>query len=225
MSAACWPGLRFGDVISGDGNKPVQAVVFDVGGVLLDWSPEYLYRRLIPDEGERHRFLAEVCSPEWNLAQDAGRTWSEAVAELTARFPEQADLIAAYDRNWEEMVAGAFDDTVKLLEELQRDGPPVYALTNFSAGKWSIAVEQWPFLGTFDGVVVSGEEGVTKPDPRIYQILLDRFELEPGATFYVDDQLQNVEQARAMGLQAELFRDAETLRRQLSTRGVLRHAG
>lgn len=211
--------------MSGDGNKPVQAVVLDVGGVLLDWSPEYLYRRLIPDEGERRRFLTEVCSPEWNLAQDAGRTWSEAVAELTARFPEQADLIAAYDRNWEEMVAGAFDDTVKLLEEIQRDGLPVYGLTNFSAQKWSIAVEQWPFLGTFDGVVVSGEEGVTKPDPRIYQILLDRFDLEPGATFYVDDQLQNVEQARAMGLQVELFRDAETLRRQLSIRGALSRGG
>lgn len=211
--------------MSGDGNKPVQAVVLDVGGVLLDWSPEYLYRRLIPDEGERRRFLIEVCSPEWNLAQDAGRTWSEAVAELTARFPEQADLIAAYDRNWEEMVAGAFDDTVKLLEEIQRDGLPVYGLTNFSAQKWSIAVEQWPFLGTFDGVVVSGEEGVTKPDPRIYQILLDRFDLEPGATFYVDDQLQNVEQARAMGLQVELFRDAETLRRQLSIRGALSRGG
>lgn len=211
--------------MAADGNRPLQAVVFDVGGVLLDWSPEYLYRRLIPDKGERRRFLTEVCSPEWNLAQDAGRTWGEAVAELTTRFPEQEDLIAAYDRNWEEMVAGAFDDTVELLEDLRREDLAVYGLTNFSAEKWSIAVEQWPFLGTFDGVVVSGEEGVTKPDPRIYQILLDRFELEPGATFYVDDQLQNVEQARVLGLQAELFRDADTLRRQLSTRGVLRSAG
>lgn len=200
---------------------PVEAVVFDVGGVLLDWSPEHLYRRLIPDADERRRFLTEVCTPQWNLAQDAGRAWSEAVAELTDRFPHHSSLIAAYDERWEEMVAGTFDDTVAILEELADVGVPIYALTNFSSDKWSIAVTEWPFLRLFDGHVVSGEEGVTKPDPRIYRILLDRFGLRPERTFYVDDQLQNVEQARSMGLRAELFIDAQTLRRQLGEHGLL----
>lgn len=200
----------------------LQAVVFDIGGVLLDWDPDYLYRKLIPDPGERARFLTEVCSPEWNLAQDAGRTWSEAVAELTARFPKHGSLIAAYHERWEEMVAGALDDTVALLKELSDQGISLYALTNFSREKWAIAEERWPFLRTFDGRVVSGEEGVTKPDPRIYRILLARFRLEPGRTFYVDDQAQNVEQARREGLQAELFVDAATLRRQLDGYGLFR---
>lgn len=199
----------------------MEAVVFDVGGVLLDWNPEHLYQRLIPDMGERQRFLTEVCTPEWNLAQDAGRTWAEAVAELTDRFPEQAELIAAYDERWEDMVAGPIEESVDVLHHLRRHRVPVYALTNFSSEKWSIAVDRWSFLEEFDGRVVSGEEGLTKPDRRIYRLLLDRFGLEARRTFYVDDQPANVEQARAVGLEAELFIDGVTLRRQLETHGLL----
>lgn len=208
-------------VSSGEVTQRLEAVVFDVGGVLLDWDPEYLYRRLIPDAEERRRFLTEVCTPEWNLAQDAGRPWSEAVAELTERFPEQAELIAAYDERWEETVAGSMDETVGVLEDLRRAGTPVFALTNFSSEKWEVAVDRWPFLGTFEGRVVSGHEGVTKPDPRLYRILLDRFGLVPERTFYVDDRPENVEQARRLGIRAELFIDARTLRSQLSSRGLL----
>lgn len=207
--------------MQGTTNGSVKAVVFDVGGVLLDWNPEYLYRRLIPDEAERRRFLTEVCNPEWNLGQDAGRAWAEAVAELTARFPEQAELIAAYDQRWEDMVAGPIDESVQILHELRTGGVPVYALTNFSAEKWSIAVRRWPFLGEFDGRVVSAEEGITKPDPRLYRVLLERFRLDAATTLYVDDQPANVEQARALGLMGELFVDAERLRRRLRAHGLL----
>ncbi len=199
----------------------VDAVVFDIGGVLLDWNPHHLYRRLIPDEEERRWFLAEVCSPSWNAAQDAGRSWAEGVAELTRRFPEYATLIAAHDQRWEETITGPLDGTVAVLEELRTVGVPTFALTNFSAEKWVVALRRWPFLTLFDGSVVSGREGVTKPDPRIFSILLDRYRLHPSRTFFVDDVATNVEAARTHGMRAELFVDSETLRRRLTAFGVL----
>lgn len=201
--------------------RPVAAVVFDVGGVLLDWSPHYLYRSLIPDDAARERFLAEVCTPDWNRAQDAGRPWSEAVRELSASFPEHAELIAAFDARWEETVAGPFEATVAVLAELRERQVPTYALTNFSAEKWAIVCDRWDFLRGFSGCVVSGEEGVVKPDAKIYERLLDRFELDPARTFFTDDVADNVDGARAVGLQAEVFVDAVTLRGQLVRRGVL----
>jgi 2-haloacid dehalogenase len=204
-----------------EASQRIDAVVFDVGGVLLDWNPEYLYRRLIADEGERRWFLTEVCSPEWNSAQDAGRSWADAISELSARFPEHRALIKAYDERWEEMVAGPIEDSVVVLEDLRSSGVPTYALTNFSAEKWALAKNRWDFLDGFDGEVVSGVVGVTKPHPEIYQILLDRYRLEPPLTLYTDDLAKNVEAARYLGIAAELFVDASTLRRQLIDRGVL----
>jgi 2-haloacid dehalogenase len=202
--------------------EAVEAVVFDVGGVLLDWSPEYLYRRLIADEAERRHFLSEVCSPEWNRMQDAGRPWSEAVEELISRFPDYADLITAYDSHWEEMVAGPIEPTVEILHELEMAGVPIYALTNFSSAKWQIAKERWPFLQDFDGEVVSGDVGVIKPDPRIYEILIQRYSLDPQRTFYTDDHPENVDAAKRLGFQAELFTTPEQLRKQLESRELIR---
>jgi 2-haloacid dehalogenase len=203
-------------------NSPLKAVVFDVGGVLLDWNPRYLYRSLLPDEESIERFLSEVCTPEWNLAQDRGRTWAEAVAELTARFPEQAELIRAYDERWVETCGGPLHETVEVLEELQSKGIPTYALTNFSAEKWPVAVERYDFLHAFDdAVVVSGVEGVVKPDPEIYRILLNRFGLDPASTFFTDDVEGHVRAARAVGMRAEVFVDGATMRRQLVDANLL----
>lgn len=199
----------------------IDSVVFDVGGVLLDWDPEYLYRQLIADDDERRWFLTEVCSPEWNAAQDAGRTWADATSELSARFPEHTALIDAYAERWEEMVSGPIADSVSVLEDLREAGVPNYALTNFSAEKWEVAKDRWGFLEGFDGEVVSGVVGVTKPDPEIYRILLDRYRLEPARTFYTDDLVSNVESARQSGIASELFVDASTMRRQLIDLGVL----
>lgn len=199
----------------------IDAVVFDIGGVLLDWDPEYLYRQLIADDDARRWFLAEVCSPEWNAAQDAGRSWADATSELSARFPEQTALIDAYAERWEEMVSGPVADSVAVLEDLRGAGVPNYALTNFSAEKWEVAKDRWGFLDGFDGEVVSGVVGVTKPDPEIYRILLERYRLEPSRTFYTDDLASNVEAARQSGIAAELFVDASAMRRQLIDRGVL----
>lgn len=199
----------------------VDAVVFDVGGVLLDWSPRYLYESLIPEPETRQRFLAEVCTPEWNATQDAGRSWAEAIADLTGRFPEQGDLIEAFYTRWEEMISGPFEATVAVLSELRERGVPTYALTNFSAEKWEVVLDRWEFLRGFVGTVVSGREGVVKPDPKIYRILLDRYGLEPARTFFTDDVAANIEGAGAAGIRAERFVDAEALRAHLSAFGVL----
>lgn len=200
---------------------PFQAVVFDIGGVLLDWNPDHLFRKLILDDEERHWFLTEVCSPAWNAKQDGGRSWAEATSELALRFPEHSDLITAYDERWEEMVAGPIAGTVSVLSDLRSAGIPTFALTNFSAEKWEVAIDRWEFLAGFNGAVVSGTEKVTKPDLRIYEILLDRYALDPARTFYTDDLKANIEAARVVGLDAEVFVDPDTLRQQLVDRGVL----
>ncbi|QNE16700.1 HAD family phosphatase [Kribbella qitaiheensis] len=198
----------------------VDVVVFDIGGVLLDWSPDYLYGELIPDAAEREHFLTNVANGEWNKQQDAGRSWSEAVSELSALHPEHAEWIEAYDKGWLKMVNGLFEDTVGLVTEIRERGIPNYALTNFSDEKWEVAKASFPILAGFDGEVVSGVELTTKPDEKIYRILLERFDLDPARTFYTDDVQLNVDGARAVGIDAELFTDAATLRAHLRKRGL-----
>jgi 2-haloacid dehalogenase len=198
----------------------VTTVVFDIGGVLLDWSPLYLYEELIPDAVLRGHFLTNIASPQWNKEQDAGRPWADAVAELSSLHPEHAEWIEAYDTGWLKMAKGIFADTAEVLAELQDQEVPTYALTNFSAEKWEVAKEAFPILTTFAGEVVSGVEETTKPDEKIYRILLERFDLDPGRTFYTDDLQHNVDAARAVGLDAELFVGAGSLRRQLRERGL-----
>jgi 2-haloacid dehalogenase len=200
--------------------RTIDVVVFDIGGVLLDWSPDYLYADLIPDEQERSRFLTEVTTREWNQKQDAGRPWAEAIAELTALHPQHAEWIEAYDTGWLKMVKGLFEDTVELVTELRELGIPTYALTNFSAEKWEIAKETFPILTGFDGEVVSGVEETVKPGEKIFRILLERYDLEAARTFYTDDVQYNVDGARAVGLDAELFTGAATLRKDLRDRGL-----
>jgi 2-haloacid dehalogenase len=198
----------------------VDAVVFDIGGVLLDWSPDYLYGELIPDPAQREHFLTNIANGEWNKQQDAGRSWSEAIAELTSLHPEHAEWIEAYDTGWLKMVRGIFEDTAELLTEIRERGIPNYALTNFSHDKWAVAKASFPILNAFDGEVVSGTELTTKPEEKIYRILLDRFDLDPARTFYTDDVQANVDGARAVGLDAELFTTAKSLRTHLLTRGL-----
>jgi 2-haloacid dehalogenase len=200
--------------------RTIDVVVFDIGGVLLDWSPDYLYAELIPDEEQRTRFLTEVTTPDWNHQQDAGRPWAEAIAELTALHPEHAEWIEAYDTGWLKMVKGVFEDTAALVTEVRELGIPTYALTNFSADKWEIAKKSFPILTGFDGEVVSGVESAVKPDEKIYRILLERYDLDPARTFYTDDMQYNVDGARAVGIDAELFTDAATLRGHLQARGL-----
>lgn len=199
----------------------LDTVIFDLGGVLIDWNPRHLYRQLFDDEKAMEHFLREVCSQHWNEQQDAGRPWREAIELLTAQFPEHAVLIQAYRERWVEMLGGLMHDTVAIFDELRGRGVRLYALTNWSHETFPIAWELYPFLHTFEGIVVSGQEGMMKPDPAIFQRLLARYQVDPSRAVYIDDAPRNVEAAARQGLHALLFRDAASLRHELVGLGLL----
>jgi len=197
-----------------------RAVVFDLGGVLIDWNPRHLYRKLLPDEGAVEAFLAEVCTADWTYQQDAGRTAAEAGAELSGRHPDRAELIAAYYGRWEEMLGGAIEEAVAVLEELDAARVPLYALTNWSRETFPIARRRFGFLQRFRGIVVSGEERAAKPDPRIYRALVERYQLDPAACLFIDDSAPNVQAAREVGMAGVRFESAAQLRRELAALGL-----
>jgi 2-haloacid dehalogenase len=194
---------------------PSRVAVFDVGAVLIDWDPRHLYRRLFDDEAAMERFLAEVCTPEWNSRLDAGRPFAEAVEELADRYPDQADLIRAYRERWVEMLGGEIEGTASIVRELRAAGVPVYALSNWSAETYPLTRALYPFLDELDGIVISGEAGIGKPDPAIFRLFLERFGLEPGRIVFIDDSPNNVAAARALGIDAIRFEDAGQTRRDL----------
>lgn len=198
----------------------VSAVVFDLGGVLIDWNPRYLYRSLIADEREMETFLAEVCTPEWNGRLDAGGSWDEAVEKLASEHPAQRDLIVAFHERWDEMLGGAIDESVELLRELRSTNVRLFALSNWSAEKFPIARARYPFLAWFEAIVVSGEVGFAKPDPRIFRHLFDRHELEPRSTVFIDDWQPNIAAASDLGMIAIRFEGAQGVRRRLRELGV-----
>ena len=197
-------------------------VVFDVGQVLIEWDPRHLYRDLFDGyEDLMEDFLDRVCTPAWNLEQDRGRPWTDAVALLTEEHPDCAELIRAYDDMWERMVPGAIPGTPDILAELKARGVPVYAITNFSADKFELTRKRFDFLNGFDGIIVSGQERLVKPDPAIYRLLTDRYGLEAKDCYFIDDNPDNVEAARSVGMSAHLFSGAEALRRDLKAIGLL----
>jgi len=199
-----------------------RIVVFDFGGVLLDWNPRHLYRKLFAgDEAAMESFLANVCTPAWNERQDAGRSFADAVAELLPRHPDQAPLIAAFGQRFGEMIAGPIEGTVEILAELTRAGVPRYGLTNWSAETFHPQRQRFEFLSWFDGIVVSGEEGVIKPDPRIFRILLERYGIVPEEAVFIDDNPGNAAAAAALGIHGIHFRSPEVLRRELESLGLL----
>lgn len=196
-------------------------VVFDVGGVLIDWNPRYLFRKIFDDEVVMEDFLACVCTPEWNHRQDEGRSFEAAVDELTQRFPDHADLIQIYHRRWDEMVTGALEGTVEVLARLRERGVPLYALTNFSTEKFPLMRERFGFFDWFDGIVVSGAVGIAKPDPRIYAHLFLACDLRPGDCLFIDDMPANVAAAKAAGMQAIQFTTSAALIEVLIAFGFL----
>jgi 2-haloacid dehalogenase len=199
-----------------------SVVVFDLGGVLIDWDPRNLYRKLFAgDEAAMEHFLATVCTPDWNERQDAGRLFAEAEAELIARHPDKAALIRAWGARFDEMIPGALEESVAVLEELKNRGTPLYALSNWSTETFAPQQRRFPFLAWFDGIVISGEEGVIKPDPRIFELLLRRYALVPEQTVFIDDNPDNATAAHALGLHGIHFCSAVTLRRELATLGLL----
>ena len=201
--------------------RPVEAVVFDIGGVLLDWDPRHLYRKLFDDEQAMNRFLERICTPQWHQAHDRGVAMDQSCAELAAANPEHADLIQAWVRRSEEMVAGPIRGTVEILGALKAAGVPCYALTNMEAEVYPLRLKRFPFLGWFDGTIVSGFEGTAKPDDEIFRRLLSRFGLFPPATVMIDDSPANVDMARSLGMQTVQFESPGGLSRWLEDARLL----
>ncbi|MEX0809729.1 MAG: HAD family phosphatase [Dongiaceae bacterium] len=198
----------------------IDAVIFDFGGVLIDWSPDYLYRELIPDPAERRRFLTEICGPEWNAEQDRGRPWSEAIAKQTALFPDQAPLIRAFRERWIDMLAGPIEPAVDLVARLHQAGIALYGLTNWSEETYEVGRPHMPFLPHLRDVVVSGVEKMAKPDPRIFHLVLDRNGLTAANTAFVDDHEPNIHAATAIGLNAIHHRDTTDTEARLRAMGL-----
>lgn len=200
-------------------------VIFDLGGVLIDWDPRHLYRSLFADdEPGMERFLAEVCTPAWNHELDRGRPFAEAVAELAGLYPQQRAAIEAYRARWLEMVAGPIPGTVSIVEELHAGGVPLWALTNWSAETFALVRGEPPyaFLDRFATIFVSGQLKLVKPEPAIFHHMLQAIGLPAGRCLFIDDAPRNVEAAAALGLLTHRFRDPPTLRAALAQLGLLR---
>jgi 2-haloacid dehalogenase len=203
--------------------SPVEAVVFDVGGVFLDWDPRHLYRKLFADEGEMELFLAEICSPAWHAPHDSGVSTAASCTELACTYPQFSDLIWAWSTRSEEMISGVDAGSVEVLHAVRETGIPCYALTNMEAETYPLRLKRFPFLGWFDGTVVSGREGVAKPEPAVFMRLLDRFGLQPRTTLMIDDTKENLEAADKLGIQTILFHSSRQLRAELEAAGILPH--
>jgi 2-haloacid dehalogenase len=198
-----------------------KALVFDLGGVLIDWDPRYLYRKLIDDEDDIDTFLSEICTPEWNLKQDAGRALAEATEERISMFPEKKPLIEAFYGRWGEMLGGEIGETVTILGELKAKGENLYALTNWSGETFPIAKKRFDFLHWFDGTLVSGHEKLAKPDPAIFHLLLNRYDLQAEHCIFIDDSKTNIEAATMIGFETHHFTSANRLRQYLTHSNLL----
>ena len=190
----------------------VTTVVFDLGGVLVDWNPRYLYRDLFKgDEAAMEHFLSAICTPDWNDKQDAGRSFAEAAAELKAQHAAHAEMIDAWFPGFDKMLAGPIHGTVEILTRLHQSGMPLYALTNWSDETFPIAQQRFDFLRFFQGILVSGRERLAKPDPQIFELLIARYNLTPAQTVYIDDNALNIETARGLGFHALPFTTPQAL--------------
>ncbi|WP_205544211.1 HAD family hydrolase [Rubrobacter indicoceani] len=206
-------------------NRKIDTVVFDIGNVLVDFDPRYMYRKVFADEAEMERFIETVTTPAWHLEQDRGRTMAVATRLLVSEHPERRDQIEAYYKRWDEMFNGPIPGSVDILHELEGRGYTLYALTNWSAELFGRARETFPFLGVFREIVVSGELGLIKPDLEIYGVLVDRTGLDPGTSAFIDDSPANVETANRLGFTGIAFTDPPALRDDLAELGLLDRTG
>jgi 2-haloacid dehalogenase len=204
------------------GSSTRSVAIFDLGGVLLEWDPRFLYRKLFDgDEAAMEHFLATVCTTAWNKRQDAGRSFAEAVQELLPLHAEKIELIEAFGKRFGEMIRGPIDGAVEVLAELKERKVPLYALSNWSAETFPAQRERFDFMSWFDGIVISGMEGVIKPDPRIFRVLLERYGVTPQSAVFVDDVADNAAAASALGVHGIHFRSPEQLRCELAAVGLL----
>lgn len=194
----------------------ITTIIFDLGAVLIDWNPRYMYRTLFDDEAEMERFLAEITTSDWNEEQDAGRPLDEGTQMLVQQFPEHEHHIRAFYSRWDEMLGEAFHDTVEIFKQLKESGKyRIYALTNWSAETFPVAFERFDFLRWFDGIVVSGAERIRKPTPEFYHILLDRYQVKANEALFIDDNYRNILAAEKIGINCIHFTSAEQLEQDL----------
>jgi len=200
----------------------IKAVIFDLGGVLIDWNPDYVFDKMFQDENRKKHFYQNICTPDWNEQQDAGRSLKEATDELLQKHPDWKVYIEAYYGRWEEMLGGPIQDTVEIFRQLkEKDHLKLYALTNWSAETFPVALDKYDFLHWFDGRLVSGEEKTRKPFPEFYDLMLKRFNLKAEETLFIDDNERNVKAAEKLGIQSIHFKNPDQLRKELMEMGML----
>lgn len=195
-----------------------DTIIFDLGAVLIDWNPRYVYRKMFVTEDAMEYFLSEICTSHWNEQQDAGRPFAEATQILTAQYPHYTREIAAYYGKWVEMLAGPIIPSVEMFAKLKESKKyKIVALTNWSAESFPIALEMYDFLHWFDGILVSGDENLKKPDPAIFELLLDRYDIDWSKAVFIDDNLKNFEAATQLGIKSIHFLNPDQCRKDLST--------
>lgn len=200
----------------------INTIIFDLGGVLIDWNPRYLYRKIFQTEEEVTWFLENICTGEWNDLQDGGRSFEEATKELIQKHPEWEEPIAAWYGRWQETIAGPIEGTVNILREIKDSKKyRLYALTNWSAETFPWALENFDFLHWFEGIVVSGIEKTRKPLPEFFQIIFDRYTIKPSEAIFIDDNLHNIEGAKALGMNTITFKSPEQLLKELQERKLV----
>lgn len=198
----------------------IDTIIFDFGGVLVDWNPRYLYRDYFADDEKLEWFLSNICTDEWNIEQDRGRSLSEATELLVKEFPDYQKEIEMYYGQWETMLKDAIPGTVEILYEL-KEKYKIYGLTNWSAETFPIALNRFEFFEVFDGILVSGKEKLIKPDVKIFELMMERFGLKPENSLFIDDNLKNVEASRNFGIETIHFTNPEDLRKELAALGIL----
>jgi 2-haloacid dehalogenase len=196
-------------------------IIFDIGMVLIAWDPRNLYRKIFSDEAKMEWFLANVCNHDWNVEQDRGRTFVEAVKMLQVQYTQYTDEIAAFNTRWTEMIPGSISGSVDILEALHKNQAPLYAITNWNHEKFRETKLNFPFLNLFKDIVVSGDEKLIKPDLAIYELCLKRNKLKAAECLFIDDSLKNVKAAEAVGMKAHHFTTPEKLKAELKRLGVL----
>ena len=199
----------------------INSVVFDLGNVLIDWDTRYLYRKLFQTDDEVDWFLGNVCDYEWNLKHDSGQLFSKGILEKSKKHPEYSEHINAWFQHWEEMLGDPIDESVKVLSELKEKGVLLYILSNWSAETYPIAEERFDFLSWFDGKIISGEEGIVKPDLEIYKLLIKRYDLNPYQTVFIDDKEENIKSAELLGIHGIHFQNCSKLRKDLQVLKLL----
>jgi 2-haloacid dehalogenase len=200
--------------------KKISAVAFDNGGVLIDWDPRHLYRQLFSGPAEMEDFLARICTDNWHREHDLGADITASCQRLAALHPGYRDMIMAWAERGEEMAAGQFHQTVSVLADVKAAGIRCYTLSNMEPQAFTARSARFPFMAWFDGHIISGIEGVAKPDLRIFEILLNRYALAPEETVFIDDSQRNIEAARTLGINAVHYTGAQQLRQELRALGI-----